>query len=95
MSLNGKIFACALYNRLMERWRAGDETALAVLLRAVPHDLPPAIRRQERDREIGLLFRDLRAAHPELSAHRIAQILAVAGDQLQRGHGALRENRPR
>ena len=47
--MNGKIIA---YDRLLERWRDGDSAAAEILIAAAPRNLPPAIRRAERDRPI-------------------------------------------
>jgi hypothetical protein len=83
----GVVFACALRDDLLKRWRAGDVDALAVLLGAVPVDLPSQVRRRERERRIARLAEWLFVALPGSKTNAIATLIADAGDRLDRGRG--------
>jgi hypothetical protein len=87
--LVGGVFACVLRDRLVARALAGDQAAIRALIPALPRDLPPSMRRGERDRAIRRLAADLRAAHPGLSGRGLARLLATAGERVEAGHGTL------
>src|SRR5205085_1585105 len=87
--LVGRVFACALRDRLVARARAGDPVALQALLMLLPDDAPPSFCRAERDRELRQLADELFAAHPSMTLHGAATLLAAAGDRIEGGRRTL------
>ncbi len=77
MTAHPPIFACARMDDLKARAAAGDARAIAILLRLLPADLPPAERQRQRDHEIQRLAAELRATLSDLkpSTHLLARIL--------------------
>ena len=74
-----------LRDELIERARAGDLAAFRILISALPIELPPAIRRAQRDGEIRHLADDIAALLPGASARRIARAVAAGGARIEAG----------
>src|SRR4051812_364749 len=81
----GVIVCCALRDNVVQRAFAGDAQAQAILRAMLPADVPPSLRREERDRRIREIAMRLRAVLPGARPHTGARLLASAGDRLQRG----------
>ena len=85
--VGGCVFACALRDELVAQARGGDPAALEWLVRALPQDLPSAVRlgcRNDRIRHLGFW---LSSEMPGSSAHCIAALLAAAGRRIEAGRG--------
>lgn len=90
----GIVVGCLRHDELLARWRDHrDDQALALLLAAVPTDLPAAVLRLDRDLRLRRLAGWLQQRLPGAPRNRVAVILAEAGTQMQAGrrqlHGLL------
>ena len=79
----GRIFACALRDRLVADARALDPAAIELLLQEVPRELSTSTRKAARDRELRKLWNWLKATHPEAKSRPLAEMLEAAGRRLE------------
>src|SRR5262245_58631144 len=87
------VFACALRDELITAALGGDGEALRKLVQAMPTDIPAELRRRERDERIRRLAGLLMAQYPGWTDHRIATVLAAAGNVIDAGATALHGRR--
>ena len=76
---------CALRDYLITRARDGDRSAFEMLVAALPRELPPAIRRAQRNVEIRRLAADIGGKPPGASTRRIARAVAAGGARIEAG----------
>ncbi len=78
-----------LRDQLVARTRAGDAAAFNLLVAALPLELPPAVRRRQRDVEIRALAGEIAALLPGASGRRVARLVAAAGARTEAGRATL------
>ncbi len=86
------IWNCQLRDELIERALGGDAAAQRLLWAALPQNMPPAVRKAERDHRIRELGARLAAALPQAGPTRLSAIIAAAGARLERGRGLTGED---
>ncbi len=84
--LFGSIMMCVMRDDLIQRARAGDEKAWAILRRLLPPDLPKRELQRLRDERLQQIAAALRGTFSERA---IAKLLADAGVRLRSSHGRL------
>ncbi len=75
----------SLRDELIDRARAGDLSALDILVGALPRELSASIRRTQRDIEIRAIATGIAALLPGASPRRISGIIAAAGGRIEAG----------
>jgi hypothetical protein len=88
------IVACLLRDELVARAPAGDRTAIEVLVRISPRNLPPAELARQRNERLRPIAKGLRAAVPGISDHALAKLLVAAGRRLRSDRAHLADVPP-